>query len=128
MGGTCSTREGEERGISVLVGKTEGSRPFGRPGRRWNDSIKMDLKEVRWRPWTRLMWLRIRAGRRGVSCKCRFRKIRRLSGLAEDTLASHEGLRSLQPVTCLVVYITKKGIQSCAQLKFSRPITVAFPI
>jgi len=30
----------------VLVGKPEGRRPLGRPGRRWED-IKMDLQEVR---------------------------------------------------------------------------------
>ena len=30
----------------VLVGKTEGKRPLGRPRRRWEDNIKMDLREV----------------------------------------------------------------------------------
>ena len=30
----------------VLVGKPEGKRPFGGPGRRWEDNIKMDLQEV----------------------------------------------------------------------------------
>jgi hypothetical protein len=29
-----------------LVGKPEGKRPFGIPGRRWEDNIKMDLQEV----------------------------------------------------------------------------------
>ena len=33
----------------VLVGKSEGNRPLGRPGRRWKDNIKMDLQEVGWR-------------------------------------------------------------------------------
>jgi hypothetical protein len=33
----------------VLVGKTEGKRPLGRPRRRWEDGIKMDLKEMGWR-------------------------------------------------------------------------------
>jgi len=28
------------------VGKPEGKRPFRRPGRRWEDNIKMDLQEV----------------------------------------------------------------------------------
>jgi len=32
--------------VYVLVGKTEGKRPFGRPRRRWEDNIKMDLQEV----------------------------------------------------------------------------------
>ena len=30
----------------VLAGKPEGKRPFGRPRRRWEDNIKMDLREV----------------------------------------------------------------------------------
>ena len=30
----------------VLVGKSEGKRPLGRPRRRWEDTIKMDLREV----------------------------------------------------------------------------------
>ena len=30
----------------VLVGKHEGRRPLGRPRRRWEDNIKMDLQEV----------------------------------------------------------------------------------
>ena len=30
----------------VLVGKPEGRRPLGRPRRRWEDNIKMDLQEV----------------------------------------------------------------------------------
>ena len=38
---------GEGRGVHrVLVGKPEGKRPLGRPRRRWEDNIKMDLKEV----------------------------------------------------------------------------------
>jgi len=35
------------RGVySVLVGKPEGKGPLGRPRRRWEDIIKMDLQEV----------------------------------------------------------------------------------
>jgi hypothetical protein len=38
---------GEERGVHrVLVGKPEGKRPLGRPRRREEDNIKMDLQEV----------------------------------------------------------------------------------
>jgi hypothetical protein len=32
----------------LLVGKSEGKRPLGRPRRRWVDNIRMDLGEVRW--------------------------------------------------------------------------------
>ena len=40
-------RMGERRGIyRVLVGKPEGKKPLGRPRRRWEDNIKMDLLEV----------------------------------------------------------------------------------
>ena len=39
----------------VLVGKPEGKRPLGRPRRRWEDNIKMDLREVgRVRDWMEL--------------------------------------------------------------------------
>jgi hypothetical protein len=31
----------------VLVGKLEGKRPLGRPRRRWEYNIKMDLREIR---------------------------------------------------------------------------------
>jgi hypothetical protein len=30
----------------ALVGKTEGKRPLGRPGRRWEDNSKIDFQEV----------------------------------------------------------------------------------
>jgi hypothetical protein len=32
----------------ILVGKTEGNRPLGRPRCRWVDNIKMDLREIGW--------------------------------------------------------------------------------
>jgi len=41
------TRMGEGRGVyGVLVGIPEGKRPLGRPRRRWEDNIEMDLQEV----------------------------------------------------------------------------------
>jgi hypothetical protein len=41
-------RMGEKRNVyKLLVGKPEGKRPLGRPRRRWIDSIKMDLLEIR---------------------------------------------------------------------------------
>jgi hypothetical protein len=40
---------GERRGAyRALVGKPEGRRPRGRPMCRWEDNIKMDLREVGW--------------------------------------------------------------------------------
>jgi hypothetical protein len=42
-------RMGERRGAyRALVGKPEGRRPLGRPRRRWEDNIKMGLREVGW--------------------------------------------------------------------------------
>jgi hypothetical protein len=40
---------GEGRGAyRILVGRPEGRRPLGRPRRRWEDNIKMDLQKVGW--------------------------------------------------------------------------------
>jgi hypothetical protein len=37
---------GEEMNVyRVLIGKPEGKRPLGRPRRRWEDGIRMDLRE-----------------------------------------------------------------------------------
>jgi hypothetical protein len=32
----------------ILVGKPEGTRPVGRPGRRWVKNITIDLGEIKW--------------------------------------------------------------------------------
>jgi hypothetical protein len=43
-----AARMGERRCVyRVLVGKPEGKRPLERPRRRWEDNIKMDLREIR---------------------------------------------------------------------------------
>jgi hypothetical protein len=40
---------GEERNVyRVLMGKPEGKRPLGRPRHRWEDGIRMYLKEIGW--------------------------------------------------------------------------------
>jgi hypothetical protein len=47
-------RMGEKRGAyRILVGRPEGRRPLGRPRRKWEDNIKMNL-EVDWGEWTGL--------------------------------------------------------------------------
>jgi len=39
---------GESKSVyRILMGNPEGKRPLGRPRRRWEDTIKMDLQEVR---------------------------------------------------------------------------------
>jgi hypothetical protein len=40
-------RMGEERNVyRVLIGKPEGKRPLGRPRRKWEEEIRLDLKEI----------------------------------------------------------------------------------
>jgi hypothetical protein len=53
-----------EKGYETLEGKPEGRRPLGRPRRRWEDNIKIDLREVEWGwwAWTGSIWLRIGTG------------------------------------------------------------------
>ena len=47
--GRARSTYGESRGACrVVVGKPEGRRPLERPKSRWEDNIKMDLREVVW--------------------------------------------------------------------------------
>ena len=46
MGGACIAYAVERGVYRVLVGKPEGKTPLGRPRRRWEDNIKMNLQEV----------------------------------------------------------------------------------
>jgi hypothetical protein len=46
MGWTCGTHGEGRGGYRVLVGRPEGKRPLGRPRHRWEDNIKMDLREI----------------------------------------------------------------------------------
>jgi hypothetical protein len=51
MGNACGMYGGQES-FRILVVKLEGKRPLGRPRRRWEDNIKMQLHEVVWgRDW-----------------------------------------------------------------------------
>ena len=43
----------------VLVGKPEARRPLGRPRRKWEDNIKVGLRDMGWGAWTGSIWLRI---------------------------------------------------------------------
>jgi len=45
-----------------LVGKSEGKRPLGRTRGKWEDNIKMSLKELGCEALTALIWFRIGAG------------------------------------------------------------------
>jgi hypothetical protein len=39
-----------------VLGKPEGKRPLGRPRRRWQDNVKMHMKEIGGRVWTGFIW------------------------------------------------------------------------
>jgi hypothetical protein len=57
-GHVARMREG--RGVyRVLVGRPEGKRPLGRPRRRWEDNIKMNLREIGIDGRTGFSWIRI---------------------------------------------------------------------
>jgi hypothetical protein len=46
VGGTCGTHGGGERCLQDFGWRPKGRRPLGRPRRRWEDNIKMDLREL----------------------------------------------------------------------------------
>jgi hypothetical protein len=52
---------GEERKLyKVLMEKPEGKRPLGRPRCRWEDEIRINLREIGGGVWIGFDWLRIR--------------------------------------------------------------------
>jgi hypothetical protein len=57
MGRACSTNGEKRNEYRILMGKPEGKRPLGIPRRRWEDNIRMDLREVEWgdMDWTDLV-------------------------------------------------------------------------
>jgi hypothetical protein len=62
-------RMGEERKVfKVLMGKPEGKRPLGRPRRRWEDGIRMDLREIGLRGVDWIPLAQDRDSWRGVVC------------------------------------------------------------
>jgi hypothetical protein len=62
VGGACGTHGIGEKVYKVLVENPEGKRPLGRPGRRWEDVIRKDLRKIGWGVWSRFDWLRIGFG------------------------------------------------------------------
>jgi hypothetical protein len=48
MGMACGMHGEKMNVFRGLVGKPEGKRPLGRPGHRFEDNIKIDLREIGW--------------------------------------------------------------------------------
>jgi hypothetical protein len=48
MGRECSTNGEKRNAYKISVGKPEGKRPLGRHRRRWENNIRMDLREIGW--------------------------------------------------------------------------------
>jgi hypothetical protein len=48
MDRACGTHREKRNACRILVGKSEGKRPLGRPTIRWEDNIEMDLREIGW--------------------------------------------------------------------------------
>jgi hypothetical protein len=79
----------EKRGAyRILVGKPEGKRPLGRTGRRWEDNIKMDLREI---GWGGMDWIYLAHG------KDQWRDL--VNTVAAQLAASQEGLSALELVS-----------------------------
>ena len=55
MDEACSIHGGEEGAYMILVRKTEGRMPLGRPKLRWENNIKMEFQAVEWGARTGLM-------------------------------------------------------------------------
>jgi hypothetical protein len=46
MGGACSKQGRDENAYIILVGKPHGKKALGRPRHRWENNIRMDLREI----------------------------------------------------------------------------------
>jgi hypothetical protein len=60
--GHVARRRKSRGAYRVLVGKPVGKGSLGRLGCRWEDDMKVDLKEVGWWAWTGLTWFRVVTG------------------------------------------------------------------
>jgi hypothetical protein len=59
VGRECGTHGRGEKLYDLFVGESEGKRPLERPRRRWEDGIKMDLREISCGVWSGFTWLRV---------------------------------------------------------------------
>jgi hypothetical protein len=66
MGRIYSAYEGDMKCISILIGDFEGKKAFQIARRRWEDNIKLHVKEMVCESVEEFMWTRIRVQRRGA--------------------------------------------------------------
>jgi hypothetical protein len=59
LGEACGTRGRGEKRVQGFDGKARRKNTLERPRRRWEDGIKMDLREIGWGVWSRFTWFRI---------------------------------------------------------------------
>jgi hypothetical protein len=105
--GHVARLEDMRNSYKFLVGEPEGKRPLGRPRRRWEDNIKMDLRKWDLGVWIGFIWLRIGAG--GCSCEHGSKPLGRVKcgeflDQLDFLLASQEGL-------CFVVLVNIQELQ-----------------
>ncbi|KAJ4444137.1 hypothetical protein ANN_05926 [Periplaneta americana] len=121
-------RMGESRNAyRVLVGRPEGKRPLGRPRRRWEDNIKMDLREVGYddRDWINLAQYRDRWRayvRAAMNLRIRVddRELAELQIAPEEARQNQEMLRSrIQKRKTYVKKSDKSGLSTTNAMKFS---------
>jgi len=74
------------------VGEGEGKRPLGTPKHRWDINVKMHCKEMGWKD---VDWINFAQDTNGGFLCFACHKIRGVSSLAEELLASQEGFCSL---------------------------------
>jgi hypothetical protein len=66
MGGVCGTHGRAEKVFRVLVGKPEGKRSLRKPKHRWNDGIRLELREI----YRGCGVDSVELGQRLVACSC----------------------------------------------------------
>jgi hypothetical protein len=59
VGRACGTHGRGEKRVEGFGGKARRKKPLERPRRRWEDGIKMDLREIGWGVWSGFTWLKI---------------------------------------------------------------------
>jgi hypothetical protein len=58
-GEECGTHGGMRDAYKIWAGKPEKKRPLGRLCNKWEDNIRMNLREIWWKLWTGFIWLSI---------------------------------------------------------------------